>query len=50
MATMAGGASRPCTGTGSTSTSAIGQRRANTLSTSRIAAPVAEVITPMRRA
>jgi len=50
MATIAAGASRPCTGTGSTSTSASGQRRASTLNTSRTAAPVAEVITPMRRA
>ncbi len=39
MATMAGGASLPCTGTGRISTSTNGKRRPITLSTSRIAAP-----------
>ena len=46
---MAAGASLPCTGTGRISTSTIGKRRASTCSTSRTAAPLADVMTPMRR-
>jgi hypothetical protein len=49
IAVICAAAVAPCTGTGRISTSSNGNRRASTLSTSRTAAPLGEVITPSRR-